>query len=123
MQQLMKKYENMPSEILEYLDKVEQEHHKQKEAMAKLVPNLDKLMKKYEELKVEKQKLEEDRLCKICMEAEICCVFIPCGHLITCEKCAKTLSVRTFKHVVSGELKKCPVCREKITEHIKTYLP
>ena len=115
----MKKYEDLPSEVVEYLENVEQEHHKQKEAIEKMVPNLEK----FEELKLEKQKLEEDRLCKICMEAEICCVFIPCGHLITCEDCAKTLSVRTFKHVVSGELKKCPLCRKDIIEHIRTYLP
>ena len=30
----------------------------------------------------------ESGLCKICMEDEICFVFIPCGHEITCEKCA-----------------------------------
>ena len=88
-----------------------------------IVPNIEKLMKKYEKLKIEKQDLEEARLCKICMEAEICCVFIPCGHQVTCEDCAKNLSVRTFKHAVSGEMKKCPVCREKISQYIKTYLP
>ena len=84
---------------------------------------MEQLMKKYEKLKVEKQDLEEARLCKICMEAEICCVFIPCGHQITCEGCAKTLSIRTFRNALNGELKKCPVCREQISQHIKTYLP
>ena len=52
----------------------------------------------------------ESGLCKICMEDEICFVFIPCGHQITCEKCA-----------MNGRLKNCPVCRKPIEKRIKTY--
>ena len=52
----------------------------------------------------------ESGLCKICMEDEICFVFIPCGHEITCEKCA-----------MDGRLENCPVCRKPIEKRIKTY--
>ena len=52
----------------------------------------------------------ESGLCKICMEDEICFVFIPCGHQITCEKCA-----------MNERLENCPVCRKPIEKRIKTY--
>ena len=143
---LNKESERIPLEVLEYLENVEKENQNHKERLKslekplsyveKLMDEYDKLkaeseklkaenlkvMKELEKLKIEKQNLEEARLCKICMEVEISCVFIPCGHQVTCEDCAKTLSTRTFKNAVSGELKTCPVCREQISKHIKTFL-
>ena len=135
-----KESERIPLEVLEYLENVEKENQLLKKPLSyveKFMDNYDKLKaeseklkaenlkvtKELEKLKIEKQNREEARLCKICMEVEVSCVFIPCGHQVTCEDCAKTLSVRTFKHAVSGELKKCPVCREQISQYIKTYLP
>ena len=52
----------------------------------------------------------ESGLCTICMEDEACFVFIPCGHEITCEKCA-----------MNERLENCPVCRKPIEKRIKTY--
>lgn len=37
--------------------------------------------------------------CKICFDNKINCVYIPCGHLATCDKCA----VKT---------ENCPICRQ-----------
>ncbi|KFM65428.1 Baculoviral IAP repeat-containing protein 7-A, partial [Stegodyphus mimosarum] len=48
-------------------------------------------------------------LCKICMDSEKQVVFIPCGHLISCEKCAQALD-------------NCAVCRTPITNRVRTYL-
>ena len=101
----MKKYEDLPSEVVEYLENVEQEHYKQKETIEKMVPNLEK----FEELMLEKQKLEEDRLCKICMEAEICCVFIPCGHAVCCDVCIGEIQMN------------CSICRVAIERPLKVY--
>ena len=53
----------------------------------------------------------ESGLCTICMEDEACFVFIPCGHEITCEKCA-----------MNERLENCPVCRKPIGKRIKTYM-
>jgi len=46
--------------------------------------------------------------CNICMDAKPNQTFVPCGHCVCCEKCANTLSV-------------CPLCRQKITQKIKSY--
>ena len=44
---------------------------------------------------------EEIRECKICMDAEINIVFLPCTHAIACSKCAMNM-----EH--------CPICRSHI---------
>ena len=140
---------NIPTEVLEYLENIERENQKHKEALG----FMETLIKKYENLNIQNQNqelqiqtlqvqnqnsenkisnlvaqtkyledqtkyfedqaknLEEERLCKICMENEICFAFIPCGHLITCENCA-----------VNGDLKICPMCRKQISKRLKTYL-
>ncbi|XP_051514986.1 E3 ubiquitin-protein ligase XIAP-like isoform X1 [Myxocyprinus asiaticus] len=54
------------------------------------------------------EKLQREKLCKVCMDSDISIVFIPCGHLVTCQKC-------------SDHLDKCPICCATITQKIKTY--
>ena len=99
-----KESERIPLEVLEYLENVEKENQLLKKPLSyveKFMDNYDKLKaeseklkaenlkvtKELEKLKIEKQNLEEARLCKICMEVEVSCVFIPCGHQVTCEDC------------------------------------
>jgi len=55
------------------------------------------------------RKLKEDRTCKVCMDREINTVFLPCGHLVCCESCAKSLS-------------NCPICRGVVRGTVKTFL-
>ncbi|KAM7389471.1 hypothetical protein PAMP_023448 [Pampus punctatissimus] len=54
------------------------------------------------------QKLQMEKLCKVCMDKDICIVFIPCGHLVTCKECSESII-------------KCPICCGAITQKIKTY--
>ncbi|XP_066505350.1 E3 ubiquitin-protein ligase XIAP [Hoplias malabaricus] len=54
------------------------------------------------------EKLQREKLCKVCMDNDISIVFIPCGHLVTCKKC-------------SDVVEKCPICCTVITQKIKTY--
>nr|WEA82124.1 XIAP [Ctenopharyngodon idella] len=54
------------------------------------------------------EKLQREKLCKVCMDSDISIVFIPCGHLVTCQKCSEPLN-------------KCPICCATITQKIKTY--
>ncbi|KAK9754676.1 Inhibitor of Apoptosis domain [Popillia japonica] len=42
-------------------------------------------------LEEENRMLKEARMCKICMDAEVGIVFLPCGHLTTCITCATNL--------------------------------
>jgi len=55
------------------------------------------------------RKLREARTCKVCMDRETNTVFLPCGHLVCCEACAKSLS-------------DCPICRSVIRGTVKTFL-
>ena len=52
---------------------------------------------------------EVERTCKICMDAEVGVVFLPCGHFSCCAKCAKGIDM-------------CPMCRSPIQEMVRTYL-
>lgn len=47
--------------------------------------------------------------CKICYDNPLGVVFLPCAHLVTCERCVLYLS-------------SCPLCREKITMTIRIFL-
>ncbi|NWR05813.1 XIAP ligase, partial [Paradoxornis webbianus] len=47
------------------------------------------------------RRLQEEKLCKICMAKDVSVVFIPCGHLVACKECA-------------GFLSECPLCRAGI---------
>uniref|UniRef100_A0A8C6TT65 E3 ubiquitin-protein ligase XIAP n=1 Tax=Neogobius melanostomus TaxID=47308 RepID=A0A8C6TT65_9GOBI len=55
------------------------------------------------------EKLQREKQCKICMDRDICMVFIPCGHLVCCQRC-------------SAALDKCPICCGTISQKIKTYI-
>lgn len=50
-----------------------------------------------------------DPSCKICFDANFNTVFLPCGHLLCCEDCAKT--IRT-----------CPMCRSTVDSAKKVFL-
>lgn len=56
------------------------------------------------------EKLREWRLCKICFINEYNTVFIPCGHMIACAKCASSLT-------------ECPNCRNSFKDVIRIYFP
>lgn len=51
---------------------------------------------------------EKDKLCKICYINEYETVFLPCGHVVACVKCASSF-------------KKCPVCRNSFTNVAQIY--
>ena len=51
----------------------------------------------------------EASLCKICYNQDMCILFRPCGHLLTCISCADQVS-------------SCPVCRCFIIERIRAFV-
>jgi len=59
-----------------------------------------------EELLAENRMLMKARTCKVCMDAEVNTVLLPCGHLVCCASCADC--------AVS-----CPVCSNHISEKVK----
>ena len=106
--------EKIPLEVLTYFENIEQENKKIK---TEYIPTVEKLMQKFEvrnkefeKLEIKNKELEEKNLCKVCMDAEISFVFLPCWHMCTCENCA-----------VNGNLKDCPICRVKIEKRNKIF--
>lgn len=61
------------------------------------------------EMREELRQLREATQCKICMDNRVEVVFLPCGHLVSCTRCATALS-------------NCAVCRQPIKAYVKTYL-
>ncbi|KAH9382412.1 hypothetical protein HPB48_005555 [Haemaphysalis longicornis] len=61
------------------------------------------------ELALENLRLKEQRLCKVCLDAEVGVVFLPCGHLAACPACASALTT-------------CPICRSDIAGTVRTFL-
>uniref|UniRef100_A0A0P4WDH8 RING-type domain-containing protein n=1 Tax=Scylla olivacea TaxID=85551 RepID=A0A0P4WDH8_SCYOL len=62
-----------------------------------------------QELAAELEKIRDSHMCKVCMDAEIDMVFLPCAHMVTCSSCALALS-------------QCPICRNDIKYAIKPIL-
>eukprot|EP00039_Didymoeca_costata_P019138 m.336390 g.336390 ORF g.336390 m.336390 type:complete len:297 (+) comp17838_c0_seq1:387-1277(+) len=67
---------------------------------------LEKVVQLWEDRQKEVQ--QEDHRCKICMDNEINCVFLECGHLSTCVDCGQ-------------QLKECPMCRAPITRVVHVF--
>ena len=57
-----------------------------------------------------REKIHEQKLCKLCMVEDVSTVFLPCGHLCCCNNCANLPAV-----------KNCPICRVAIQKSIKVY--
>ncbi|ELU03371.1 hypothetical protein CAPTEDRAFT_169380 [Capitella teleta] len=60
------------------------------------------------EIQRENEALKASNTCKVCLSAEVHCVFLPCGHLVCCMKCA-------------DQVENCPLCRTKILGSVKAY--
>ena len=60
-------------------------------------------------LKEENQILKTNLTCKVCLDATVGDLFLPCRHLVCCVDCSSSVS-------------KCPVCRERIVGTIKVFV-
>ncbi|WAR09012.1 BIR7B-like protein [Mya arenaria] len=61
-------------------------------------------------LQNENEELRRQVSCKICLDLDASVVFLPCGHMVTCEECAPAM-------------RKCPICRSNIRGTVKAFLP
>ena len=50
----------------------------------------------------------EENLCKICLDNPVNCVFLECGHMMTCIDCSKSI-------------KECPICRQHISRTVRVF--
>ncbi|KAM9527405.1 baculoviral IAP repeat-containing protein 7 [Guaruba guarouba] len=53
--------------------------------------------------------LQEERMCKVCLDKDVSVVFVPCGHLVACRECALNLRL-------------CPICRADIQDRLRTFM-
>lgn len=56
---------------------------------------------------------DSGRECKVCMDATINTVLIPCGHVAICFECAQMLRQKGNKD--------CPICKTPVTTIVKTF--
>lgn len=56
----------------------------------------------------EEEEKKDSKLCKICYSNEYNTIFLPCGHVIACAKCASSVT-------------KCPACRQPYTNVMRVY--
>ncbi|CRK95837.1 CLUMA_CG009286, isoform A [Clunio marinus] len=56
----------------------------------------------------EEEEKKDSKLCKICYSNEYNTIFLPCGHVIACAKCASSVS-------------KCPACRQPFENVMRVY--
>ncbi|XP_052861636.1 death-associated inhibitor of apoptosis 1-like [Anopheles cruzii] len=52
---------------------------------------------------------KDEKLCKICLLNEYNTVFLPCGHVVACGKCAQAVT-------------ECPLCRDRYIDIRRVYL-
>ncbi|XP_058066267.1 death-associated inhibitor of apoptosis 1-like [Anopheles bellator] len=53
--------------------------------------------------------IEDEKLCKVCFINEYNTVYLPCGHVVACSKCALAVA-------------KCPLCQQPYTDIQRVYL-
>ncbi len=63
-----------------------------------------------QELKERLELLQDELLCRVCMDCDIDTAFCPCGHLACCSGCAARLDA-------------CPLCRSAISQTQRIFLP
>ena len=60
-------------------------------------------------LRKEIREMREQTKCKICLSHQVEVLFLPCGHLACCTKCASSQD-------------SCPICRQSIKGVVRTHL-
>lgn len=68
---------------------------------------IDKISEAPEKSDEEDEK-KDAKLCKICYSNEYNTIFLPCGHVIACAKCASSVT-------------KCPACRQPFDNVVRVY--
>ena len=65
-----------------------------------------------ENTRLELRASKDEDLCKICCDRAVTIVFLECGHLVSCEICAK---------LVMDVNRQCPICRRYISRTVRTF--
>lgn len=52
--------------------------------------------------------MDDETLCKVCLDAPIECVILECGHMACCINCGKQMS-------------ECPICRQYVVRVVRFF--
>lgn len=77
----------------------------EKDELLKIV---ERLWKQEQRNKSNIETMDDESLCKICMDSPIDCVMLECGHMCTCTQCGKQMA-------------ECPICRQYVVRVVKTF--
>jgi len=77
----------------------------EKDELLKIV---ERLWKQEQRNKSNIDNMDDESLCKICMDSPIDCVMLECGHMCTCTNCGKQMA-------------ECPICRQYVVRVVKTF--
>eukprot|EP00735_Rhodelphis_limneticus_P004721 TRINITY_DN16347_c0_g1::TRINITY_DN16347_c0_g1_i1::g.29458::m.29458 TRINITY_DN16347_c0_g1::TRINITY_DN16347_c0_g1_i1::g.29458 ORF type:complete len:193 (-),score=4.21,sp/A9ULZ2/BIR7B_XENLA/39.06/5e-08,zf-C3HC4_3/PF13920.1/2.5e+03,zf-C3HC4_3/PF13920.1/2.3e-13,zf-C3HC4_2/PF13923.1/6.4e+03,zf-C3HC4_2/PF13923.1/1.2e-07,zf-C3HC4/PF00097.20/3.8e+03,zf-C3HC4/PF00097.20/7.3e-06,zf-RING_2/PF13639.1/1.5e-05,zf-RING_5/PF14634.1/2.7e+03,zf-RING_5/PF14634.1/9.1e-06,Lzipper-MIP1/PF14389.1/2.3e+02,Lzipper-MIP1/P len=77
-----------------------------------LAAKLEEQRRKFVE---EKERLQRELECKVCLDQRVEMLILPCGHVCLCSACARTL-------FASGSTSTCPVCRRPCQSVRNAYL-
>ena len=92
------------------LGKMQEHYEKYKEDLLNhLEKNIVSTQHDEESLKRENERLKFNITCKVCLDAVVGELFLPCAHLVCCVKCSKSMV-------------NCPMCRERIKGRLKTFI-
>ena len=127
-QKMKKKNQQLVESRHKYEDRLRQQRQQQQLALQQTREAIESLNGQLQVERRSKQELEEnldqkrqqklsiDLLnqaqlvkCKVCLVEEVQVLFLPCRHLVTCEKCAHRLH-------------QCPMCRKNIQDTIMVFL-
>ncbi|KAG0170690.1 hypothetical protein DFQ28_008816 [Apophysomyces sp. BC1034] len=91
---------------------VEQSHVLEKSELVSRVQCLVDERRKELQSKNSDVEMREESMCRLCCDAQQNCVFLDCGHMVTCMGCGKKL-VETNNQ--------CPICREPILKLVHVF--
>jgi len=73
-----------------------------------LLKIVERLWRQEQRQKQEADNMDDDSLCKICMDSPVDCVMLECGHMCTCTNCGKQMA-------------ECPICRQYVIRVVRTF--
>lgn len=117
---------------------VAQDHALEKSELVTRVQRLADERKKELESRQDPHSFSDDSLCRICCDAQQNCVFLDCGHMVTCMDCGKQASIDLgmrlgkrknanlllilfFYSQLVATKNECPICREPILKLVHVF--
>lgn len=107
-EQMAKKRDEMCSSSQDEIASCSSGHSSQGSSFKDTESNASEKCMETSEKSDEEEEKKDSKLCKICYSNEYNTIFLPCGHVIACAKCASSVT-------------KCPACRQPFENVMRVY--